>query len=85
LVCVLGIYSLISNILICVPVAAVWDPLGHPDAWCFPGPPKWWSDLAIHIFTELVILILPTRFIYSLNVPKGQKLGLYMLFAFGTM
>lgn len=48
-------------------------------------PPKWWSDLSIHIFTELVILTLPVHFIYSLNVARGQKIGLYMLFAFGIV
>lgn len=84
-VSVLGLWTLMCSILACVPVAAYWDPLSYPDAWCFPESPKLWSGVAIHLFTELVVLVLPARFIYSLNVARGQKIGLYALFAFGTM
>ncbi|KAL1874936.1 hypothetical protein VTK73DRAFT_10362 [Phialemonium thermophilum] len=82
---VLGLWSLLSSVLMCIPVSANWDLVAREHARCFSGPAKWGSDIAIHIFTELVVLVLPVRFVYSLTMPALHKVGLYGLFAFGII
>lgn len=85
LVLLLGGYSFISNVVPCLPIATFWDPLSHPGAWCWPNPGKWWTDIGVHLFTEVMILLLPMPFLISLSIPLRKKIGVVLLFAFGTM
>jgi hypothetical protein len=82
---VLGGYSFLSNVVVCVPLDAFFNPMAHPGAWCWPYPQKWWTDVAIHITTELIILVLPMPFLWSLSLPLYRKIGVILLFALGLM
>ena len=83
-VVVLGIWSFVSNICQCVPVAAIWDPFDYPDAWCFPLW-KVWTDIAIHLTTEVGILLIPMPFLIPLKMQRRKKIGVMVIFALGTL
>ncbi len=82
---IMSIYSLVSFILMCVPVEAFWDPTSHPNAWCFPGALKYYVDISVHLLGEIIILFLPMPFLLSLQLPLRRKMGYIMLFALGIM
>lgn len=84
-VVVLSGFSFFSNIFICVPIAAYWDPFNYTNVWYWPDPAKWWIDISIHLFTEVMILLLPMPFLISLNIPIRRKIGIILLFALGIM
>ncbi len=77
-------FSLITAFSPCVPVVAYWDGWTHPGAWCWP-PAVSWTNIAFHMFTEVLILVLPMPFLLSLEVPWRRKIGVILLFAFGIM
>jgi hypothetical protein len=85
IVIILGLYSLITNILVCVPIEAAWNPVSHPDAWCWPSEARWWPNITIHLFTELMILVIPMPFLFSLNIPWKRRVGVILLFALGFL
>ncbi len=82
---IMSVYSLVSFILMCIPVEAFWDPMNHPGAWCFPGALKYYVDISVHLLGEIIILLLPMPFLLSLQLPLRRKLGYIMLFALGIM
>lgn len=84
-VVIAGAQTIFTSIFSCVPVEAYWDPLKHPDAWCFPIATKSWVDIAIHLAGELAILVTPIPFIYKLTMPRKQKIAVYVLFSMGTL
>lgn len=46
---------------------------------------KWFSDAAVNICQDLILLILPMPYLKSLNLPKRQKAGLMAVFALGGL
>lgn len=80
----LGAWSFASNIAVCVPPAAWWDRESHPNAWCWPLS-KAWSDVGIHVLTELIALALPLPYVSLLSMPLRQKIGVGCLFALGIL
>ncbi len=85
LIAVLGGFTLVTTIAPCVPVAAYWDYYHNLGAWCWPYDRILWTNISIHMFTELMILVLPMHFLFTLDVPWRRKIGIVLLFAFGAM
>ncbi|KAJ5895338.1 hypothetical protein N7495_007029 [Penicillium taxi] len=66
----------------CVPVSKWW---GNPvPGFCFNKPALWFSNLAINITIDLLLLILPIPPLISLQLPIPQKLSIMALFAVGN-
>jgi hypothetical protein len=85
LVALLCGFTLFNTIFTCVPVAAYWDYPAHSNAWCWPQPVTMWVNIGIHLFTEVMILVLPMPFLISLDVPWRRKICVILLFALGVM
>ncbi|KAJ6160920.1 hypothetical protein N7470_004316 [Penicillium chermesinum] len=69
-----GTWTFISAWLTCVPIAKFWDPT--TPGFCFDKEGLWFSNSAIHITTDLLILLYPMPVLKSLQLPKKQKIAL---------
>ncbi|KAJ5189369.1 hypothetical protein N7491_005703 [Penicillium cf. griseofulvum] len=81
---VLGVYgtwTIISAWANCVPLAKFWDDT--VPGFCFDKKALWFSNSAIHIITDIVILIYPMPVLKSLQLPRRQKFALMAVFALG--
>ncbi|KAJ5646677.1 hypothetical protein N7490_003049 [Penicillium lividum] len=76
-----GTWTVISAWANCVPVAKFWNPT--IPGFCFNKEALWFSNSAIHILTDLLILIYPMPVIRSLQLPSRQKYALMGVFALG--
>jgi hypothetical protein len=78
-----GIWTIISGIFTCVPVAAFWDVNIHGH--CIAHKFLWFFNAAVNIVTDLTILILPMPVLSTLRLPLKQKVGLMFIFALGGL
>ena len=81
---------LISLLLICTPLTAYWESFefGYTKEYtCING--NILSPLvgALSIATDVIATVLPCAMLhyYDLQVPRGQKIGLNIIFALSTM
>lgn len=78
-----GTWTIISAWANCVPLKKFWDP--SVPGFCFNKEALWFSNSAIHILTDLLILIYPMPVIRSLQLPSRQKFALMGVFALGGL
>lgn len=78
---VYGTWTVVSAWANCVPLAKFWDP--SVPGFCFDKKALWFSNSAIHILTDLLILIYPMPVLKSLQLPRRQKIALMGVFALG--
>ncbi|KAJ5387659.1 hypothetical protein N7509_010200 [Penicillium cosmopolitanum] len=78
---VYGTWTVLSAWANCVPLAKFWDP--SVPGFCFDKKALWFSNSAIHILTDLLILIYPMPVLKSLQLPRKQKFALMGVFALG--
>ncbi|KAI4845563.1 hypothetical protein E4T44_05545 [Aureobasidium sp. EXF-8845] len=76
-----GTWSILGALLICTPIHSFWDRKG--DAKCMNLAAKWFSDAAVNILTDFILLSIPMPFLKGLNLPYRQKAGLIAVFALG--
>jgi hypothetical protein len=80
---VYGTWAFISAWLNCLPVAKFWNE--SLDGYCLNKEGLWFSNSALHILSDLIILILPMPVLKSLQLPKKQKMALMAVFALGGL
>ncbi len=63
-----------------------------PRAWnkaipgnCINITKNWYANAGFSIATDLIILMLPMFIIYSLQLPRSQKISLMFVFALGGL
>ncbi|CAI7667886.1 hypothetical protein N7533_005177 [Penicillium manginii] len=78
---VYGTWTVLSAWVNCVPLAKFWDPT--VPGFCFDKKALWFSNSAVHILTDLLILIYPMPVLSSLQLPRKQKFALMAVFALG--
>ncbi|GLA36924.1 hypothetical protein AnigIFM63309_003421 [Aspergillus niger] len=80
-------YSLTSILVFtlgCQPVAAMWDVSKSAGAKCVDQFSFVYANAAFNVFSDVIILILPIRLCWSLQVSWRQKTMLLMLFILGS-
>lgn len=80
---VYGTWSVVSAWANCVPLAKFWNP--KMPGFCFSKEALWFSNSAVHILTDLLILIYPMPVLKSLQLPRRQKFALMAVFALGGL
>ncbi|KAF7586683.1 hypothetical protein BBP40_008489 [Aspergillus hancockii] len=79
---VYGTWTIVSAWLNCIPVAKFWDDsLG---GYCLNQKALWFSNSAIHILTDIMILIYPLPVLKDLQLPYRQKAALIVVFTLGS-
>ncbi|KAL4737606.1 hypothetical protein BDV11DRAFT_216601 [Aspergillus similis] len=76
-----GTWAVLSGFLNCIPVARFWDPT-IPGS-CLSSKALWFSNASMHIAMDLAILVIPIPALYSLELPRKQKVALISIFAVG--
>lgn len=80
---VFAMFSIGATILQCQPIARNWNR--ELPGRCFALVKFWYFNAAVSIFSDLFILLLPMPLIVALQLPRGQKLGLVMIFGLGVL
>ena len=78
-----GTWTIVSAWANCVPLAKFYDP--SVPGFCFDKEALWFSNSAIHILTDLIILVYPMPVLRSLQLPRRQKVALMGVFALGGL
>ncbi|KAJ5909697.1 hypothetical protein N7504_004340 [Penicillium tannophilum] len=80
-----GLWMVISGFVFCIPVSDFWRaPPPVAVKHCLPKGPVWFSNAAMQIFSDVVILILPMPLLYKLQLPRPQKIGIMLVFGVGV-
>ncbi|KAI9762988.1 MAG: hypothetical protein M4579_000051 [Chaenotheca gracillima] len=74
---------LFLTIFQCMPVRKAWMKDDVPGT-CISNMGQWFSFAIINIISDLVIIALPLPLIRRLHLPRGQKIGLSLLFGLGA-
>jgi c-di-AMP phosphodiesterase-like protein len=69
--------------LVCIPVAAFWDPNVH--GFCLDNGTIWYIMAAVNVFTDFAVFTMPIPVISSLHLPTKQKAMLLIVFMLGIL
>ncbi|KAI9376289.1 hypothetical protein BJX61DRAFT_417835 [Aspergillus egyptiacus] len=76
-----GIWMVLGTVLICIPIHAFWDQdIEHT---CLSRAAVWYTNAALQITGNLVLVALPMPQLIRLQIPLRQKLCLIFIFALG--
>lgn len=80
-----GIYLGVTVFTACTPLEAFWNwgLFLVPGTTCRDGR-TWWTNAGLHIFTDVVIIILPLPVLSHLRLPRRQKFALFGVFTLGA-
>lgn len=73
----------IATILQCMPVERAWNK-AIPGT-CVPFLTQWYSFAGLNMIAELTMFFLPMPMIKKLQLPRQQKIGLFMIFLVGLL
>jgi hypothetical protein len=80
----IGISAIFVTIFQCTPVHAAWD-FTIPGSKCIPFVHFLYANAAISTLADLVLVVAPLPFFWSLNLPLRQRLVICVLFGVGFM
>ncbi|KAL3459732.1 hypothetical protein BJX64DRAFT_290901 [Aspergillus heterothallicus] len=79
------ITTLFLTVFRCVPVAYNWAPTDYPDAKCLNFANFVTGTACASLFTDVLVLILPTWIVYNLRMAQKQKLILIGILSLGLV
>ena len=80
-----GLWTLFSSIFTCWPVEAYWLAVtGQVTGSCMSKGGVTYSNAALNIATDLVLIVVPAPLLWKLQIPTRQRLILMSLFGMGT-
>ena len=77
-----GTIFLFLSIFICTPITRFWT---LEEGWCFDVWNYTVSYSVINIVTDFTVWAMPIPLVWSLYLPKGQKVGLSLVFLLGLL
>ena len=77
--------QMLSVIIQCTPVAALWDPAAHPGAKCDNYTPALILFAVVNAVTDVVILCLPMPILWHLNASATRRRQLVGIFGLGGL
>ncbi|TRX91834.1 hypothetical protein FHL15_007387 [Xylaria flabelliformis] len=83
IVALTGTAVVITSLASCKPFSARWDPVLSPTA-CINPVTYWQASSIPNVFTDIVMLILPLPMVWNLQIDRGQKIALTLVFALGS-
>lgn len=87
IIVVTGIYYIISAFVTtfaCSPREASWNPL-ITDPKCLNNNAAVLFTCLFNIVSDIIILMLPARAVWKLNIPTKKKIKIVLLFAIGLL
>ena len=65
----------------CIPLEAYWNPM-ITEKWCWPDQ-LWTFNNSTHLISDFFIFLLPLPMLRQLNVPRRQRIFLFLIFSVG--
>jgi hypothetical protein len=81
--CLWGICCVVLLNLQCIPHNAIWE--FYVPAKCYDLPSVILGSAAVQVVTDLAMVLLPQRAIWSLHMSWRRKLGISIMFGVGLM
>lgn len=81
-VTVSGFGSSITVLTQCIPLKRLW--FGTTTGYCISTRNFYFANAGIHMFTELLIYILPIHTLWNVRIPTRQRIGLCVLMSIGA-
>lgn len=81
---VLVVITILLNVQ-CIPHEAIWDVTKVANAKCFPLPILQKVSASIHFVTDVIMVLLPQRVVWSLTLSMQKKVGLAFVFSLGML
>ncbi|KAK3498076.1 uncharacterized protein B0T23DRAFT_100879 [Neurospora hispaniola] len=75
------VYMLAVCFVATIPLNSYWDSTIQRQ-WTAPQS-MWWSSTGLHMATDFLIFLLPLPVVWSVMLPKRQKIALSVVFGFG--
>lgn len=83
IVIVTNIYMAAVTFTACIPLRSYWD-FSVPKQYCH-AQSMWWSNTGLHMVTDFLIFMLPMPVVWTIRLPRKQKLILSGVFGFGFL
>ncbi|KAL4878129.1 hypothetical protein BJY04DRAFT_221486 [Aspergillus karnatakaensis] len=77
--------TLFLTVFRCVPIAYHWNPTAYPDTKCLVFADFVTGTACATLFTDVLVLILPTWIVYNLRMAQKQKLMLIGILSLGLV
>ncbi|KAK7966922.1 uncharacterized protein PG986_001199 [Apiospora aurea] len=81
---VLVVITILLNVQ-CIPHEAIWDVTKVAGAKCFPLPILQKVSASTHFVTDVIMVLLPQKVVWSLNLSMQKKVGLAFVFSLGIL
>ncbi|KAK4209447.1 hypothetical protein QBC37DRAFT_256783, partial [Rhypophila decipiens] len=81
IVIVSHIYMLIITCTMCIPLQSYWD-WDVEKKYCH-GQRIWWGNTGMHMVTDFLIFLIPMPVVWSIMLPRKQKIMLFGVFGLG--
>ncbi|KAK8100533.1 hypothetical protein PG999_010907, partial [Apiospora kogelbergensis] len=81
---VLVVITILLNVQ-CIPHEAIWDVTKIAGAKCFPLPILQKVSASTHFITDVIMVLLPQKVVWSLNLSMQKKVGLAFVFSLGLL
>ncbi|KAK1622227.1 integral membrane protein [Colletotrichum phormii] len=78
----IGIF--IALVFACDPIAMSWD-VTITEGTCINRPSLYIATAAANIISDLILFALPLPIVVKLQIPRRQKIGLFFIFAVGSL
>ena len=87
LVIIYGTWAFFTNIFLCWPIQAVWDItlIWYTGNKCLDLYTVTVAYTSLNAGTDVLILLLPLPGLQRLQMPRGQKIGLILVFSLGVL
>ncbi|KAF2084266.1 hypothetical protein K490DRAFT_18159, partial [Saccharata proteae CBS 121410] len=79
-----GIASFFGGIFMCIPVSTYWD-VTSPHGSCIDEKAFLMATAALNNVSDFLIFLWPARFLWQVQLPTKQRLGLIAMFAMGSL
>ncbi|MCJ1309868.1 hypothetical protein MMC25_003529 [Agyrium rufum] len=77
-----SIAFILVSVFQCIPIQKSWNKA--LSGYCVNNEGQWYSFAVLNIISDIAIMILPMPVIQKLQLPKGQKIGLSLVFLLGA-
>ena len=72
-----------AEVFVCNPPHHFWDP--DSTGYCYPREVSLVSILAIELVIDTIILILPIRMVWALQMSRTNKVSISLIFLLGSL
>ncbi|EGS17100.1 uncharacterized protein CTHT_0074290 [Thermochaetoides thermophila DSM 1495] len=83
-VLIVSVYMMLCTFTACIPLHSYWDFRYTGKKYCHPQS-IWWSNTGLHMVTDFLIFMLPMPVVWTIKLPRRQKVILSFVFGFGFL